>query len=124
MENTASTTLAVVDPVTRRISGLLREMSTLFTRLDNRDFLARQIRIILDAVREELEEDSHLFDNPSGRLWIINFSRLMEWTATGDATQLPEELWPIAEAIEGRPLFQNSGEVVNSIIEARARDAH
>lgn len=79
-------------------------MGVAFAYLDKRDFLARQIRIILDAVREELEEDMHLFDNPSGRLWLINFAKLMEWTATGNADLLPPELIPIAEAIEGHPL--------------------
>lgn len=117
----------MVDPVTRRVSGLLREMGTVFAYLDNRDFLARQIRIILDAVREELEEDMHLFDNPSGRLWLINFGKLMEWTATGNVNILPPELIPIAEAIEGRPLGdEESRERIASAIEKMRAvgDAH
>jgi hypothetical protein len=101
MESSESTTLVVVDPVTKRVSGLLREMGILFSHMDKRDFLARQINIILDAVREELEEDTHLFDNQSGRMWLLSFGKLIEWTVTGDRSQIPPELMPVVDAIEG-----------------------
>jgi hypothetical protein len=101
---TASTTLVVVDPVAKRISGLLKELGVLFKGMQNRDWLTRQLGIILDAVREEIEEDDSVFADPTSSLWIRDFAKLMDWTATGDYSVLPEHLISIACNIEGRPI--------------------
>jgi hypothetical protein len=74
----------------------------------NKDFLARQIGIILEAVREELEDEPTLFANQSGQLMLLNFSKLLEWCVSGDFSQLPDELLPIACQIDGRPVPQNT----------------
>lgn len=58
----------------------------------------------MDAVREELEEDGTVFDSPMGQRWLLDFSKLMEWTATGDYSILPDELVTVACHIEGKPL--------------------
>jgi hypothetical protein len=110
LENSGqSSILAVVDPVTTRIIGLFKGLSEMYAAWREKDFLARQIGIILEAVREELEDEPTLFANPSGRLMILNFSLLLEWTVTGDYSKLPEELLPIACKIEGRPVPQTQG---------------
>lgn len=97
----------VVDPTARRISGLLGALSELFaSRRTGGDWMTRQLKIILDAVREEVEEDITIFGGPQATLWIIDFSKLMEWTATGDYSKLPEHLLPIAYAIDGRQMPQ------------------
>lgn len=75
----------------------------MYANWKDKDFLARQIGIILEAVREELEDDGSIFESPSARLMILNFAKLMEWTVHGDLSQLPEELWPIACQIDGIP---------------------
>lgn len=100
--DTASSTLAVVDPVTRRVSGILRELGLTIASMPNRDFLGRQVTIILDAIREELEQDSHLFDNQSGHAYLFMFAELIKWTVTGDTENLPEPVKPIAYSIEGK----------------------
>jgi hypothetical protein len=82
----------------------MRELAVLYTHLDKRDFLARQVMIILEAIREEIDDDPRLFENPAAKVWLSNFGLLMEWCATGDASQLPKELYPVIEAIEGKPV--------------------
>jgi hypothetical protein len=72
--------------------------------MQNRDWLTRQLSIILDAIREEIEEDDSVFADPTSGLWIQDFAKLMDWTATGDYSKLPEHLVPIACNIEGRPI--------------------
>jgi hypothetical protein len=72
--------------------------------MQNRDWLARQLSIILDAIREEIEEDDSVFADPTSKLWIQDFAKLMDWTATGDYSKLPEHLVPIACNIEERPI--------------------
>jgi hypothetical protein len=56
----------------------------------------------MEAVTEEIEEDVTLFANPAAQVWLINFAKLLEWTATGDNSILPAELLPVAEKIESR----------------------
>jgi hypothetical protein len=94
----------VVDPTTRRIIGLFKGLSEMYATWRNKDFLARQIGIILEAVREELEDEPTLFANQTGQLMILNFSKLLEWCVTGDYSQLPDELLTIACNIEGKPV--------------------
>ena len=103
-----SSTLAVVDPVTKRIIGLFKGLSEMYATWRNKDFLARQIGIILEAVREELEDEPTLFANQSGQLMLLNFSTLLEWCVTGDYSKLSDDLLPIACQIEGRPIPQNT----------------
>lgn len=93
----------MVDPVTRRVSGILRELGLVISAVPNRDFLGRQVTIILDAIREELEEDTHLFDNQSGHAYLLMFSELIKWTVTGDTENLPDAVKPIAYSIEVYP---------------------
>jgi hypothetical protein len=102
-EASPCTTLAVADPVARRISGLLRELGVLFGSMTEKDWLTRQMHIILDAVREEIEENPGLFAGPAARVWIIQFAELMRWTATGDYQALPADLVRIAQSIDGIP---------------------
>jgi hypothetical protein len=65
--------------------------------------MIRQVTIIMDAVREELEEDGTVFDSGVGQRWLLDFAQLMIWTATGDYSVLPEELLSVARKIEGIP---------------------
>lgn len=104
MPDSQSSTLAVGDPVTRRITGLLRGMANMYSQWQNRDkdFLIRQIRIILDAIIEEVEEDDkQIFASQSAQLMVLNFSKLLEFCVTGDMSSLPPEIIPIACQIEG-----------------------
>lgn len=104
METSQSTTLVAVNPIGHRVGGLMRELSILYAHLDKKDFLARQVMIILEAIREEIEEDPRIFENPMAQVWLVNFGKLIEWTATGDTSEIPKELYPVIEAIEGKPV--------------------
>lgn len=113
----SSSTLVPVDPVTKRMTGVLRGLMEMYeqwkgTAQYKNDFMIRQMHIILSAIVEELEDDQYLFGNPTGQLWILQFSKLMEWTVTGDRSKLPEELLPLACKIEGIPYEPNVGEKV------------
>jgi hypothetical protein len=104
-----SSTLAVVDPVTKRVVGLLRGLTQLYGKWERRDFMARQIKVIMEALIEEVEEDDkQLFSSGPAQLWMLNFAKLMEWTVTGDYEKLPEELVALACQIEGKPIPENA----------------
>lgn len=104
-----SSTLVVVDPVTKRVVGLLRGLTQLYGKWERRDFMARQIKVIMEALIEEVEEDEmQLFAGGPAQLWMLNFAKLMEWTVTGDYAQLPDELIPLACQIEGKPIPENA----------------
>lgn len=100
-----STTLVVVDPLARRVTGLLRELLVLFSTMQNKDWLTRQMSIIIEAICEEIEEDSTIFSGATAAGWMVQFSELMRWTGTGDYSQLPPELVNIARKIDGKPLL-------------------
>jgi hypothetical protein len=107
-EDSSSTTLERVDPVTKRMTGVLRGLMEMYEGWKTQgeyknDFLVRQMHIILSAIVEELEEDQYLFSNPTGQLWILQFAKLMQWTVTGDHSELPPELQKLACKIEGVP---------------------
>ena len=116
-----SSTLVVADPTSRRVSGLLRELGVLFNHSRHNDWIGRQLGIILDAIREEVEESDDIFSGPMAQAWIVEFSRLMEWTATGDYSKLPENLLEVACRIDGIPMFEykannpaNAGQIVKA----------
>lgn len=100
-----SSTLVAADPVTRRITGLLQGLSNIYSQwqsTESRDFLIRQMKIILDAIVEEiLDDDRQIFATQTAQLMILNFSKLLEFCVHGDLSQLPPELLPIACQIEG-----------------------
>lgn len=98
----------MADPIARRISGLLAALAELFANRLEKDWLTRQMKIILDAIREEIEEDSTIFSGTPGQIWLQDFAKLMDWTATGDYSALPEHLVPIAYQIDGKPLPEKS----------------
>ena len=90
------------------MTGVLRGLMDMYSQWKGtaeykNDFLIRQMHIILSAIVEELEDDQYLFGNPTGQLWILQFSLLMEWTVTGDRSKLPPELQQLACKIEGIP---------------------
>jgi hypothetical protein len=63
--------------------------------------MVRQMKIILDAIVEEIEEDNSMFANENAQKWILQFAMLMEWTVTGDRSKLPADLIPVVDQIEG-----------------------
>lgn len=64
--------------------------------------MARQIKAIMDALIDEVEEDERqLFASGPAQIWILNFAKMMEWTVTGDYSILPPEMAEIAREIEG-----------------------
>lgn len=113
--DTVSSTLVAVDPVSRRISGLLDQLNMLFAQSRKNDWIARQLGIILDAIKEEIEEEKDLFSGPVAQQWIIEFSHLMEWTATGDYSKLSDALIPIAAQIDGLNVTEGAREIVPDV---------
>jgi hypothetical protein len=103
-QGSQSSTLVAADPVTKRITGLLQGLSNMYSQWKDteKDFLIRQMKIILDAIVEEIvEDDRQIFATQTAQLMILNFSKLLEFCVDGDFTRLPPELLPIACQIEG-----------------------
>ena len=104
-----------VDPIARRVSAVLHELSGMMHTWKNDDPVARLTAIATDAIIEEITEDAAVF--AFGAPWLIQFAELMRWTATGDPTALTDEMLAFACKIDGLDL-----DLVKQVIAARQAD--
>lgn len=117
-DNSESSTLAVVSPVIKRLRAVLGELSDFVgNNGDERQRrMSRLLRVVIDEAMEEMgETDTRVLAG-----WMHYMACVIEWTATGDYSVLPDDLIPFAASAEGIPVPepepQNDDEIVDAEI--------
>jgi hypothetical protein len=114
---TASSTLAVINPTTKRLKAVLNELAEFVSK--NGDDRQRRMQRVLSIVVDEAVEEMGEVDEGFMRAWLFNMAKVIEWTSTGNMSILPPELIEFACKVEGidpRSLFtvDESGEEEDS----------
>lgn len=94
-----STTLALVNPVIRRLRAIVTELSG-FVIQNGTDHQRRMQRILNIVIDESMDELAGM-DEISLAAWMHNMACVIEWTATGDMSVLPPDLLPFACQVDG-----------------------
>lgn len=113
-----SSTLVVVSPVVRRLRSVLDELGSFVGK--NGDERQRRMSKLLSVVIDEAMDEMGEMDSRVLAAWMHSMACVIEWTATGDMSVLPDELIPFACAVEGIPVPEQSqaAETVESEIVA------
>lgn len=94
-----SSTLAVVNPVLKRLRSVLYELSDFVAY--NGDEKQKRMTKILGVIIDESMEEMGDMDSRVLAAWMHSMACVIEWTATGDIDVLPPELIQFACKVEG-----------------------
>lgn len=94
-----SSTLVRVSPTVRRLRSIVDELGEFVMNVG--DERQRRMQRLLNIVVDEAMEELGTVPEPSLMIWMSNMARIIQWSATGDMSIIPEELIPFACKVEG-----------------------
>jgi hypothetical protein len=96
-----SSTLVRVSPTVRRLRAIVSELGEFVMTVG--DERQRRMQRLLNIVVDEAMEELGTVPEDSLMIWMSNMARVIQWSATGDMSILPEDLIPFACKVEGIP---------------------